>query len=130
LSVVLVLAATIGWFLLPEEIRVLFTGPQLATLAFFVAVMVAVMLGVGLSTVRPGAEGLVVRNGLRTHTIGWRQIRGFRFTADDPWAYVLLKDEPGSRPLLAVQRVDGQRAAAAVGRLKKELADHLRRTAA
>jgi len=110
LSGVLVLAAFAGWRLLPEEIRQLFTGVQLATLVFFILVMVGVMLGVGLSSVTAGDDGLVVRNGLRVHRIGWGEIDGFRFTPDDPWAHVLLSDDPGSRPLMALQRVDGVRA--------------------
>lgn len=130
LSAVLVIAAMIGWVLLPAEIRDLFTGPQLATLALFILVMVLVMLGVGLSTVRIGADALTVRNGLRTHVIPWQEIRGFRLTSDDPWAYVLVASEPGSRPLLAVQRVDGKRAVEAVTLLKQQLREHARRSAA
>jgi hypothetical protein len=75
------------------------------------------MLGIGLSNVRADDEGLLIRNGLRTHRIGWQQIEGFRFTAHDPWAYVLFEEDPGSRPLMAVQRVDGERARSFVGEL-------------
>jgi len=114
LSAVLVLAALAGWQLLPEEIRLLFTGVQVATLVFFILVMVGVMLGVGLSSVEAGDDGIVVRNGLRVHRIGWAEIDGFRFTRDDPWAHVVLSDDPGSRPLMALQRVDGDRARRAV----------------
>lgn len=127
LSVVLVLAATLGWVLLPANVRGLFTGPQLATLALFVLVMIAVMLGVGLSSVRADAKGLVIRNGLRVHRIPWHQVKGFRFTADDPWAYVLLFDDPGSRPLMALQRVDRGRAADGLAGLKKGLSEYHRR---
>lgn len=127
LSVVLVVAAGLGWALLPAETRELFTGPQLATLVFFVLVMIGVMLGVGLSSVRVDADGLLVRNGPRTHRIAWSQVRGFRFTSNDPWAYVLLDGEPESRPLIALQRVDGERAKAAFSALKADLAEYLRR---
>ena len=124
LSAVLLVAAAIGWQLLPPEIQVLFTGFQLATLAFFVAVMVAMMLGIGLSSVRADADGLLVRNGPRVHRIAWAQIEGFRFTGHDPWAYVLVDHEPGNRPLIAVQRVDGARAEAAVARLRDLWQEH------
>ncbi len=118
LSVVLVAATVVGWVLLPAAIQVTFTVPQRATLAFFVLVMVAIMMAVALSIVRTSPEGLLVRNGVRTHWIAWEQVRGFRFTTHDPWAYVLLVGEPDSRPLLAVQRTDGDRAEADVARLR------------
>jgi hypothetical protein len=66
--------------------------------------------------------GVVVRNGVRTHHFEWAEIRGFRFTPDDPWAYVELVGEPETRPLVAVQRVDGDRAGAAVDALRAALA--------
>ena len=124
LTAVLVFAAAIGWQLLPANIQVLFTGEQLATLVFFILVMIAVMLGIALSTVRADAEGLVVGNGPRRHRIPWSQIEGFRFTAHDPWAYVLITQEPGSRPLIALQRVDGDRARAAVDDLRRLWQEH------
>lgn len=110
LSVVLLFAAWLGWQALPPEIQHLFSGVQLGTLVLFVLVMLGMMLGLGLSHVRADDDGLLIRNGLRTHRIGWQQIEGFRFTAHDPWAYVLFSEDPGSRPLMAVQRVDGDRA--------------------
>lgn len=110
LSVVLLVAVWFGWQALPPDIQELFTGFQLGTLVLFVLVMLAMMLGIGLSNVRVDEAGLLVRNGLRRHRIGWQQIEGFRFTAHDPWAYVLLGDDPGNRGLIAVQRVDGARA--------------------
>lgn len=110
LSVVLLVAAWVGWQALPPDIQEMFSGVQLGTLVLFVLVMLGIMLGIGLSHVRADEAGLLIRNGLRTHRIEWQQIEGFRFTAHDPWAYVLFADDPGSRPLMAVQRVDGARA--------------------
>lgn len=110
LSVVLLLATWLGWSLLPPDLQQQFTGVQLGTLIFFVLVMIAMMLGIGLSNVRVDDHGLAIRNGVRRHRIGWAEITGFRFSPDDPWAYVLLADDPGSRPMIAVQRVDGARA--------------------
>lgn len=119
LSVVLVLAAVTGWFLLAEDVRQLFTGVQLATLIFFVFVVVGLMLGIGASSVRADEDGLVVRNGVRVHRISWDAVEGFRFTPDDPWVHVELTDDPGSRPLMALQRVDGARARNALAILEE-----------
>lgn len=124
LSLLLVVAALLGWRLLPENIQVLFTGVQLATLVFFVLVMVAVMLGVGLSSVRADAEGLTIRNGVRTHHVGWDDIEGFRFSPHDPWAYLLTTSEPGIRPMLALQRVDGGHARRALETLDGQWRQH------
>ena len=124
LSAVLVVAAAIGWQLLPSEIRVLFTGLQLATLILFIVVMVGMMLGLGLSSVHADAEGVVVRNGPLVRRVPWSQVEGFRLTPDDPWAYVLVDHEPGTRAMLAVQRVDGARAEAAVARLRELWREH------
>lgn len=117
LSVVLVAATIVGWVALPPEIQTQFTGPQLLTLGFFVLVMVGFMMSVGLSYVRADGAGLEFRNGLRTHRLLWAQVRGFRFTENDPWAYVLLDGDPEQRPLLGIQRTDRDRAEADAARL-------------
>ncbi len=117
LSAVLLGAAWLGWALLPAAIQVQFTGPQLLTLAFFVVVMVVFMMSLGLSYVRLEEDGLTFRNGLRTHRLPWAEVRGFRFTENDPWAYVLLDGEPEQRPLLGLQRTDRARAEAGVAAL-------------
>ena len=118
LSAVLVAAAALGWMALPAEIQVQFTGLQLLTLAFFVLVMIGFMMSLGLSYVRADDSGLTFRNGLRTHRLAWADVRGFRFTEHDPWAYVLVDNELGQRPLLGIQRTDQDRAEAAVGALR------------
>ncbi len=124
LSVVLLFAVWLGWRALPADIRELFTGAQLGTLVLFVLVMLAMMLGIGLSNVRVDETGLLVRNGLRRYRIEWEQIEGFRFTPHDPWAYVLFEDDPGSRALIAVQRVDGERARGFVAELTAQWEAH------
>lgn len=118
LSGVLVLACVLGWVLLPPEIQALFTVAQLATLAFFVLVMIAIMIAVGLSTVRIDADGLEVRNGVSRHRIDWADVRGIRYSEHDAWAFVQLEGDPDTRPLLAVQRSDGERAVKAVATLR------------
>lgn len=124
LSVVLLVAAWLGWQGLPPEIQAMFTGAQVATLIVFVLVMLAIMLGIGLSNVRVDDAGLLVRNGLRRHQIAWEQIEDFRFTPHDPWAYVLTVDDPGSRAMIAVQRVDGDRARSFVADLAQQWRAH------
>ncbi|MFZ1910969.1 MAG: PH domain-containing protein [Propionicimonas sp.] len=118
LSAVLVAASALGWMLLPAEIRVLFTVPQLLTLGLFVLVMIAIMIAVGLSTVRIEPGGLRIRNGVRSHWITWAEVRGIRFSPHDAWAFVQLDGDPDTRPLLAVQRSDGPRADRAVAALR------------
>lgn len=124
LSVVLVIASLVGWFALSSDIRALFTGPQLGTLIFFVLFMIAFMMAIGLSQVRVDGNGLIIRNGLRTHVVTWDEARGFRFTENDPWAYVLLDGEPDQRPLMGIQRTDHERAEAMVATLRQRLPQH------
>lgn len=118
LSTVLVAAAALGWYALPADIRVLFTGLQVGTLVFFILVMIGFMMAVGLSRVRVDEAGLAIRNGLRSHRVPWAAVRGFRFTEHDPWAYVLLDGDPDQRPLMAVQQTDHERAEQMVSRLR------------
>ncbi|MGB7962441.1 MAG: PH domain-containing protein [Propionicimonas sp.] len=118
LSGVLVLACVLGWVLLPPEIQALFTVAQLATLGFFVLVMIAIMIAVGLSTVRIDPAGLEVRNGVSRHRIDWADVRGIRYSEHDAWAFLQLEGDPDTRPLLAVQRSDGARADQAVATLR------------
>lgn len=121
LSAILVGAAALGWGLLPAEIQAQFTGLQAGTLIFFILVMIAMMLGIGLSSVRVTDSGLRIRNGVRTHQVRWSEIEGFRLTPDDPWAFVLLHGDPDQRAMLGVQRTDGDRARAAVVALNERL---------
>ena len=118
LSVVLLLAAGVGWVALPTGTRELFTPVQLLTLALFVLVMLGLMMSIGLSYVRADATGLTFRNGLRTHHLDWPEVAGFRFTENDPWAYVLTDGDPDQRPLLGLQRTDHARADAAFAALE------------
>ena len=105
LSGVLVVSSLVGWLAMPANIRELFTLPQVLTLAFFVLFMIALMMGIGLSYLRVDDAGLHFRNGVRTHHVPWGDVRGFRFTEHDPWAYVMLDDD-AQRPLLGIQRTD------------------------
>ena len=117
LSAVLLVFTVVGWVALPAETRDLFTPPQLITLTLFVLVMIGFMMSVGLSVVRADDTGLTFRNGLRTHHLDWPQVAGFRFTENDPWAYVLTDGDPDQRPLLGLQRTDRARADASFAAL-------------
>lgn len=118
-TVVLVGASLLGWFALPADIRVLFTAPQVGTLLFFVAFMVAFMWTVGLSYVRADAVGLKFRNGLRSHARTWDQVEGIRYASGDPWAFVELDGDPDRLALLGIMRTDGRRAEALVHDLRR-----------
>jgi len=110
LSVVLLAFCVVGWLAVPVETRDLFTAPQLVTLVLFIVIMIGFMMSVGLSVVRADHTGLTFRNGVRTHHLDWQEVAGFRFTENDPWAYVLTDGDPDQRPLLGLQRTDRARA--------------------
>lgn len=124
LSVVLVVAALLGWWALPDSVRIQFSIEQVLTLIGFVIVIMGLMLGLGLSRARADESGLVIRNGVRVHRYRWDEIRGVRFRPGDPWAYVLLDTTPERRErsgepyrrqqIIAVQSPDGARARQAV----------------
>lgn len=120
LSVALVAAAGVGWLALPPHIRAQFSGFQAGTLVFFIAIMVAFMMAVGLSYVRVDGEGLRFRNGLVSGRLPWREITGFRYRHGDPWAYVNHRGPRGvrRRQLLGIQTVEGRAATEAVEYLR------------
>ncbi len=126
LSTSLVAASVMGWLMTPLRIRTLFTPLQVATLIFFVALMIAIMMAVGLSVVRVDQAGLQVRNGVRNHVLPWSEIKAFRFRPGDPWAYVLVRSEVEQLPLMGIQRTDGRRAEALVEQLREQLKDAYR----
>ena len=49
LSVSLVAASLLGWFMTPPHIRAMFTVLQILTLLLFLAIMIGMALGLGLS---------------------------------------------------------------------------------
>ncbi len=121
LSVSLLGLAGIGWVLTPLSIRVLFTGLQIATLLLFLAIMVGMAMAIGLSVVRADADGLRFRNGVRSHTVAWPDVKAIRYRDGDPWAYVVVRTEVEQLPLLGIQRSDGERAEEAVAALRAML---------
>ncbi len=122
-SAALVLLTLVGWLALPSAIRVLFTLSQRLTLLALLGLLVAVMVALAASVVRADAEGMRVRNGLRTHLIPWDRVHQIVLRRGDPWAFVLLTPADGTpfradldaekRQLMALQYGDG--AAAQLG---------------
>lgn len=119
-------AALLGWFMLPASIRSLFTPAQVATLAFFLVVLLGIVWVLALGWVKAGPQGIAFRNGLRTHQVPWGAVEGIRYRSSDHWAFVDLSDDT-DKPLLGIQRSDGRLAQADVDRLRELHARHLAR---
>jgi hypothetical protein len=128
-AVVLAALTLYGWFALPADVRVLFTLSQRLTLLGVLAVLVLVMVALALSVVRADADGLWVRNGLRSHRVPWDRVHQIILRRGDPWAFVLLTPADGSpftpdldaekRQLMAVQYGDGAAAQFGVEELRR-----------
>lgn len=123
-SLVLGGGAVFGWFMLPANIRVLFTGLQIATLAFFVLFMLGIVWVVAFGYVKAGPAGLRFRNGLRTHEVGWDAVDSIRYRPADHWAFVEFSDDT-DRPLLGIQRSDGPLAQEQVEELRAVAAKYV-----
>jgi asparagine N-glycosylation enzyme membrane subunit Stt3 len=117
------------WFALPADIRGLFSVSQRLTLLGVLALLVGVIVAVATSSVRADAEGLRIRNGLRTHAVPWPRVYKIIFRSGDPWAQLLLFPDDGrvfevsldaeKRQLMGIQAVDGAQAHAAVEELRR-----------
>ena len=133
-------ATVFGWFALPEDIRVLFTFSQRLTLLGCLAALVLVMVAAAASSVRADAQGLRIRNGLRTHAVSWSRVHQIILRPGDPWAFVLLTPADGrpftadldaeKRHLLGIQGHDGEFAVRAVADLRRLQAEAATRSRA
>ncbi|MGD7708042.1 PH domain-containing protein [Propionibacteriaceae bacterium Y2011] len=126
-TVLLVGGSLIGWFTLPGSIQDRFTFGQVATLLVILGVMLLVMWMLALSFVGTDVNGLRFRNGVRTHRLGWQEVRRIRLRPGDPWAVVLLRrtdaaGEPVQRMMMGIQSADGERARDAVRTINDHLA--------
>ena len=92
-TVALCALTAVWWFALPADIRELFTLSQRLTMLGVLALLVAVIVAVATSSVRADADGLLIRNGLRTHAVPWSRVHKIIFRNGDPWAQLLL--DPG-----------------------------------
>lgn len=125
-TIVLGGGAVFGWFALPPDVRALFTAFQVATLAFFVLVMLSIVWGLALGYVKAGPDGLLFRNGIKTRQVPWSQVDSIRYNRADHWAFVEFTDDT-DRPLLGIQRSDGPLAEEQVTRLREVAAKYLDR---
>lgn len=71
----------------------------------------------------PDADGLTVRNLVRSRRLAWAQIVSVRFGPDRPWVLLDLADGD-TLAVMAVQRADGDRARAEARRLATLVARH------
>jgi Bacterial PH domain len=127
-TIALCALTAVGWFLLPADIRALFTPSQLLTLLAVLAFLVGVMVALASSYVRADAAGLRIRNGLRLYAVPWEQVHKIILRPGDPWALLLLKPADGrpfeadleaeKRQMMGIQTVDGQLATEAVNELR------------
>lgn len=128
MSVTLVVFSVGLWIAMGPEIRSRFTGPQVGTLIFFLAVAVGMMMSVGLSTIVVADEGLTVRNAVFTRRYPWSEVLGVQLGDGDPWAYVRLTptaEHPEGRTqmALAIQRSEGAAADQRVADLRRLIAE-------
>ena len=127
-TIALCVLTAIGWFLLPAEIRALFTLSQRLTLLGVLAVLVLGMAALASSYVRADATGLRIRNGVRIHAVPWGRVHKIILRSGDPWALVLMTPADGrpfeadfdaeKRQLMGIQAVDGPLAKTAVNELR------------
>jgi Bacterial PH domain len=127
-TVALCALTAIGWFLLPAEVRALFTLSQLLTLFAVLAFLVAVVVALASSYVRADPTGLRIRNGLRVHAVPWERVHKIILRPGDPWALLLLRPADGrpfeadleadKRQMMGIQTVDGPLATEAVNELR------------
>jgi hypothetical protein len=127
-TLALCVLTAIGWFLLPAEIRTLFTLSQRLTLLAVLALLIVGLLALASSYVRADPTGLRIRNGLRVHAVPWGRVHKIILRPGDPWALLLVTPEDGRpfeaeldaerRQLMGIQAVDGPLAKAALNELR------------
>lgn len=117
-AVVLVAALT-----LDDRVRASFTPVQVGTLLGFLAAVLLILHGIARTLVRTDAAGITVRNGFRSHRLGWAEAVNITLPRGAPWA-VLDTADGSVVAVMAVQQADGDRARAAVRNLRAGLAQH------
>jgi hypothetical protein len=121
MSAVLVVMVIIGWISMPANLRQTFTPFQVITLLAVLFVIIGLIAAIALSVVRADEHGIWVRNGLRTHRLGWHQVHRVLYRDGDPWPALLINaaDDPDRLMLMGIQRNDHQRADRAVADLRR-----------
>ena len=113
LSMVLVGGSAALWVGMDPIARSEWTWPQIATIVFFLVVIVAVVMGIGLSKVSVGPDGVTIRNAVQVNHYGWDQVDDFVMAPGDSWVHLQLVDDDqdgAAHMVLAVQRAEGDRA--------------------
>ena len=132
LSALVVAAASAGCLLvmlvvtavaLPPRVRAAFTVAQDVTMAFFLAVALAILYGIARTRVSTDDEGIHVLNGFRRHDLAWAEVVQVSLGRGAPWA-VADTSAGTTVQLMAIQNADGDRAVAAVRALRDQLARH------
>ena len=108
-AVVLTAAMVFLWLMLPREVQDAFTVFDRLTLLFFWAVVLGVLFGLYRSAAIAEDDGLTVVNGYRRHWYPWAEIVRVSLLPDRPWASIDL-DDGDTKPVIAIQGSDGDRA--------------------
>lgn len=109
LSTVLLVCGLAGWWAVGPDIRAQVTGAQVATLLFFLLLMIGIAMSLGYSRLWADEDGVTVRNGPVLRRYQLDQIAGLRLRSGDAWAYLLIKRDGQAvkRPVLAIQQLEG-----------------------
>lgn len=117
----LVIVVVMGWIALPPHLKALFTPFQLITLLAVLLVIVGMIAGLALSTVRADQQGVWLRNGLSVRRFAWVEVHRIVYGDGDPWPTLQVgdPDDPRRQIVLGIQRSDGARAVGAVADLRR-----------
>ncbi|MBA3524307.1 MAG: PH domain-containing protein [Geodermatophilaceae bacterium] len=96
------------------------TSDQVAMVGFGVLIAAGILL-LARPTVYADAERIRVRNIVQSHTLRWELVEAIRFPAGTSWPVLQLHDDE-TLAVLAIQTVDGERAAEATEGLRALLA--------
>ncbi len=113
LSVILVGGSAGLWMAMGPLAQSEWTWPQILTIVFFLVVIVAVIMGIGLSKVSVGPDGVTIRNAVMVNHYAWDQVDDFVMAPGDSWVHLQLVDDEedgAAHMVLAVQRAEGDRA--------------------
>lgn len=121
MAVALIVVTTAIGAALPGN--VVWTPPQLFTLAVIGLVILTVLHGIGRSFVRVDDDGMTVLNGYRRHELAWSDLRAIVMKPGAPWPTAILRDaDESSIILFAIQGSDGAAARRAAAELAKRVA--------
>jgi hypothetical protein len=105
------------WFGLEQDVRDSVTPFQRGTVVAMFLLGFSCLYAIARSRATAAADGLHVVNGYRRHDYAWAEIVAVRLTPGAPWVTLDLADGT-TASVMAIQGSDGQRAKAAVRRLR------------